>query len=197
MIGLYGGTFDPIHNGHLHVARQLLSSGRITKILLIPSGEPQLKVPPKASGAARVQMCHLAIADSRKNSPLAIEVSEIEVKRNGPSYAIDTVQELMREYPGQELAWIIGSDAYRKIDQWHESKRLQELVSFIVIERPLQDGSLSESDDSDEFDKVDIEALRISSTEIRERLARGESVDSWLSPAVSRYIRENGIYAGK
>ena len=195
MIGLYGGTFDPIHNGHLHVARQLLSSGRLTKILLIPSGEPQLKTPPRASGAARLEMCRLALADLKKNSPLSIEVSEIEVNRNGPSYAIDTVQELMREYPGKEFAWIIGSDAYRKIDQWHESKKLQELISFIIIERPASESSTNDSDDSDEFDAVDLAALRISSTEIRARLARGESVDSWLSPAVSRYIRENGLYA--
>lgn len=195
MIGLYGGTFDPIHNGHLHVARQLLTSGRISKVILIPAGEPQLKSPPQASGEQRIEMCRLAIADSSKNSKLAIEVSDIEVTRSGPTYAIDTVTQLMKSYAGEEFAWIIGSDAFGRIDDWHESARLKDLISFIVIERPTDKNQSSDIDDTEEFASLDIDALSISSTEIRGRIASGESVDSLVSPSVSKFIRENGLYA--
>lgn len=195
MIGLYGGTFDPIHNGHLHVARQLLTSGRISKVLLIPAGEPQLKTPPQATGEQRIEMCRLAIADSSKSADLAIEVSDIELNRSGPSYAIDTVTELIKADPKEEFAWIIGSDAFRRVDQWHESARLQDLISFIVIERPSNEDKREDVDDTEEFASVDIDALSISSTEIRARIARGESVDSLVSPTVRKFIRENGLYA--
>lgn len=195
MIGLYGGTFDPIHNGHLHVARQLLTSGRISKVLLIPAGEPQLKTPPQATGEQRFEMCRLAIADSSKSADLAIEVSDIELNRSGPSYAIDTVAELMKVHPKEEFAWIIGSDAFRRVDQWHESARLQDLISFIVIERPSNEDKRDDVDDTEEFESVDIDALSISSTEIRARIVRGESVDSLVSPSVGKFIRENGLYA--
>ena len=195
MIGLYGGTFDPIHNGHLHVARQLLTSGRISKVLLIPAGEPQLKTPPQASGEQRIEMCRLAIADSSKSADLAIEVNDIELNRSGPSYAIDTVTELMKVHPREEFAWIIGSDAFRRVDQWHESARLQDLISFIVIERPSNEDKRDDVDDTEEFASVDIDALSISSTEIRARIARGESVDSLVSPSVSKFIGENDLYA--
>ena len=200
MIGLYGGTFDPIHNGHLHVAKQLLKSGRISKVILIPAGEPRLKIAPQASGEDRIEMCRLAIADSSKKITLPIEVSDVEIKRSGPSYAIDTVTDLMKLYPEEDFAWIIGSDAFRKIDEWHESARLQELIAFIVIERPNPENrnnsnESGEIDDTEEFDSLDIDALSISSTDIRGRLARGERVDALLSPSVSEFIRENGLYA--
>jgi len=195
VIGLYGGTFDPIHNGHLHVARQLLTSGRISKVLLIPAGEPQLKTPPQATGEQRIEMCRLAIADSSKSADLAIEVSDIELNRSGPSYAIDTVTELMKVHPKEEFAWIIGIDAFRRVDQWHESARLRDLISFIVIERPSNEDKREDVDDTEEFASVDIDALSISSTEIRARIARGESVDSLVSPTVRKFIRENGLYA--
>lgn len=163
--------------------------------MLIPAGEPQLKNPPQASGEQRIEMCRLAIADSSKNAKLPIEVSDIEVSRSGPTYAIDTVTQLMKSHAGEEFAWIIGSDAFGRIDDWHESARLQDLISFIVIERPTDKNQSNDFDDSEEFASLDIDALSISSTEIRGRIARGESVDSLVSPSVSKFIRENGLYA--
>lgn len=191
MIGIYGGTFDPIHNGHLHVIKQLLSSNRVEKIIVVPSGAPLLRDEPTASAADRLAMCDLAISKLNESSEYSgrVEVSPLEVERDGPSFAIDTVEALMKRYPGVEFAWIIGSDAYRKIDQWHESERLQELLSFIVIERPDTSG-----EDDDEFSLLDIDALEISATEIRARLARGESVSHIVPSTVLAHIEKKGLY---
>ena len=192
MIGIYGGTFDPLHNGHIHVIKQLLLSRAVERIILVPAGEPLLRQRPVASGKDRLAMCELAVA-SVKGIQGSVTVSAIEVEKDGPSYAIDTAESLMKENPGKEFAWIIGSDAYRKIDQWHESERLQKMVSFIVIERPEAD----RDDDSelDEIDPLDIDALDISATEIRSRIAKRESISHLLPAAVLGYIESKGIYA--
>ncbi|MEY4444832.1 MAG: hypothetical protein RL301_911 [Actinomycetota bacterium] len=175
-IGIYGGTFDPIHNGHVKVIAQLLSRGVIDQIILVPAGQPLLREnTPVASGVDRLQMCRLA------TSQLAgVVVSDLEIKRTGPSYAIDTVIEIQSQNPGAELFWIIGSDAYEKIDSWHRASELKELVSFIVVERPgFGDG-------------LDIEAIDISATEIR----TGHDLSS-VPFAVRNYINEKKLYASK
>ncbi len=205
MIGIYGGTFDPIHNGHLHVIKQLLQSHRVDRIIVIPAGEPQLREKPIASSSDRLEMCKIAV-DSLTAVRDRVEVSAIEVERDRPSYAIETVETLLKSHPGKEFAWIIGSDAFRRIDQWHESERLRELISFIVIERPESgagDGSEndfnndSDTDFDDVFNDVDgeeIDALQISATEIRKRLHSRQSVSDMVSPPVLSYIESNGLY---
>lgn len=194
MIGIYGGTFDPIHNGHIHVIKELLRSSRVERILVVPAGQPQLRDHPIASSHDRLEMCRRAIAEL---GPLSdrVEVSAVEVERDRPSFAIDTVEALISQMPGKEMAWIIGSDAFRRIDQWHESARLQELISFIVIERPEPSSAQSDDlDDSDDFDAQDINALDISATEIRTRIKAGESVSGFLPATVHSYIESKGLY---
>lgn len=192
VIGIYGGTFDPIHNGHLHVIKELLRSRKLDRIIVIPAGDPQLRESPKASGKDRLAMCKVAI-DQLDGDSERVELSEIEILRDKPSYAIDTVEELLRKTPGQEFAWIIGSDAYRKIESWHESERLQDLISFIVVERPPDERSEYE-DDFDDFESTDIDALKISATEIRERIRDGLDVSAMVPPAVRSYIESKGLY---
>lgn len=196
MIGIYGGTFDPIHNGHLHVIKQLLSSNRVERIILVPSGAPRLREEPIASATDRLAMCSAAIAKLNESSEYAdrIEVSSLEVERSGPSFAIDTAEALINSHPGVEFGWIIGSDAYRKIDQWHEGERLQDLLTFIVIERPDLGRGDAGNEDDDEFNLLDIDALEISATEVRARLMRGESVSQLIPPAVLAYIEKKGLY---
>lgn len=179
-LGIYGGTFDPIHNGHLRVVVELISRKVVDEILLIPAGEPRLReVAPIADGITRLEMCKLAIDDLPAGIKEKVSVSDIEINRTGPTYAIDTVEEL--EKKGAELFWIIGSDAYAKIDSWHRANELQEKVSFIVIDRP---GSKS--------DGLDIGALDISATEIRnDREVNG------TSPSVRKFITQRKLYASK
>lgn len=124
-------------------------------------------------------MCKLAVNDLPSGVKEKVTVSDIEIKRNGPSYAIDTVEEL--EKSGDDLFWIIGSDAYAKIDKWHRAEELQEKVSFIVIDRPGDTG-----------DGLDIGALDISATEIR-----NDSQVNGTSPSVRKFITERKLYASK
>lgn len=136
-------------------------------------------------------MCRRAISEL---GPLAdrVEVNAIEIERDRPSYAIETVESLMADQKGAEFAWIIGSDAYRRIDQWHESERLQELISFIVIERPEPTGS--DPEEIDDFDTHEINALDISATEIRRRIGAKEEISGMVPATVITYIESKGLY---
>jgi nicotinate-nucleotide adenylyltransferase len=128
-------------------------------------------------------MCKLAVVDLPTGIKEKVSVSDIEVKRSGPSYAIDTVEEIAKG--GDDIFWIIGSDAYANIEKWHRTDELQEKVSFIVIDRP-------NSNNVDLSDGLDIGALDISATEIR-----NDSQANGTSPSVRKFITERKLYASK
>ena len=181
-IAIYGGTFDPIHKGHLHVIEQVISRGIADRILVIPAREPLLReAQPFASGSERRAMCVQALADLPSEIAKKVEVNPIEILRSGPSYAIDTVDAVAQTYPDDEILLIVGTDAFAKIEQWHRSVELQDKVDFIVIDRPEFPGDAT----------IDIGALNISATQIR----AGE-LDA-LSPHVATYIKEHNLYASK
>lgn len=181
-LAIYGGTFDPIHKGHLHVINQVLLRELADRILLIPAGEPLLRdAQPIASGADRRAMCVQALNDLPSEISNKVEVNPIEVLRSGPSYAVDTVSAVAQTYPDDEILLIIGTDAFAKISHWHRSNELQDMVDFIVIDRPEFPGDAT----------IDIGALNISATQIR----AGE-LDA-LSPHVATYIKEHNLYASK
>lgn len=179
-VGLYGGTFDPIHNGHLHVITELISRNLVDRLLVLPAGQPQLRADqPHATAAQRRQMCQLAINSLDEQIKSKVEVNPIEVLREGPSYTIDTVEAVAKTYPDAQIVLIVGSDAYQKISQWHRAAELQKMVEFIVIARP---GSETPS-------TLDIGALDISATEIRTQLSAA------VPAAVAAFIKENNLYA--
>lgn len=150
--------------------------------MLIPAGEPLLReFSPLASALDRLEMCNLAINDLPIGIKEKVSTSDIEIKRHGPSYAIETVEALNNS--NNELFWIIGSDAYANIEKWHRSTELQNLVSFIVIDRPGKD---IESN----VDGLDIGALNISATEIR-----NDNKFNGTSPSVRKFIIERKLYA--
>ena len=181
-IAIYGGTFDPIHKGHLHVIEQVLLRGLADRILVIPAGEPLLReAQPIASGAERRAMCVQALNDLPAEIAKKVEVNPIEVLRSGPSYAVDTVDAVAQTYPDDEILLIVGTDAFAKIAHWHRSDELQDMVDFIVIDRPEFPGDAT----------IDIGALNISATQFR----AGE-LDA-LSPHVATYIKEHDLYASK
>ena len=178
-LGLYGGTFDPIHKGHLHVITQLLLQEIVDHVLLIPAGEPRLRTSaPQATGEQRRAMCQLAIKDLPAQISKKVEVNPIEILRMGPSYTIDTVEAVKQAYPDDEIVLIVGSDAYEKIDQWHRVDELLKLVTLEVIQRP---GYFAES-------ARDIDAIDLSATQVR--LHQSDQ----LSPSVAAYIKENNLY---
>ena len=177
-VGIYGGTFDPIHNGHLKVISQLIEKKIIDRLILVPAGQPLLRENrPIASGADRRTMCQLAVSTLPANISQHVEVNPIEILREGPSFAIDTIEAVRTAYPEDEIFLIMGSDAYSKIDQWHRVDELHKLASIICINRPgfAQHG-------------IDIAALDVSATEVR----AGLSAD--VPEIVATFIRENRLY---
>ena len=181
-IAIYGGTFDPIHIGHLHVISEIISRGLADKILLIPAGQPQLRdTQPIASASDRRAMCQVALRDLPAQVSGKVEVNPIEILRQGPSFTIDTVEAVAQSYPEDQIALIVGTDAFTKIDQWHRESELQDMVEFIVIDRPEFPGKST----------LDIGALNISATQVR----AGDLAS--VSPHVATYIKEHHLYASK
>jgi nicotinate-nucleotide adenylyltransferase len=177
-VGIYGGTFDPIHLGHLHVITKLIEEGFVELLLVVPAGEPLLRAhAPVATAIQRRAMCQLALADLPPAISAKVQVSPIEILRTGPSYAIDTVEAVKQNFPDDSIVLIIGQDAAEKLDQWHRINELREMVEILVIGRPGFEGQ-----------GVDIGALDIDATAIRQ----GLSVDT--SSSVTSFIRENNVY---
>ena len=177
-VGIYGGTFDPIHNGHLHVITQLIERKIIDRLLVIPAGQPLLRDgAPLATGAQRRIMCQLALSTLPVEISSRVEVNPIEILREGPSYAIDTIEAVGTSYPDDEIFLILGADAFSKIDQWHRADEIHALASIICIDRP---GFAHHG--------IDIGALDVSATAIRE----GLSAD--VPEIIGAFIRENALY---
>lgn len=178
-LGLYGGTFDPIHNGHTHVITELIQRKIVDHLLVVPAGEPRLREnAPKATGAERRTMCQLAINDLPPEIRSKVEVNPIEILRMGPSYTIDTVEAVAQAYPDDEIILIVGTDAYEKLDQWHRVEDLMKMVTLEVIQRPGYIGDLAR----------DIDAIDVSATQVR--LHQSDQ----LSPSVAAYIKEHNLY---
>ena len=181
-VGLYGGTFDPIHNGHVHVIEQLIGRNIVDRLLVVPAGQPRLREhEPKATGAERRQMCQLAINSLAPEIKSKVEVNPIEVLREGPSYTIDTVEAVAQTYPDDSIVVVVGTDAYTNINQWHRAADLKTMVEFLVIDRPNFPGTPN----------LDVAAIAVSATQIREH-----SSDA-VPAAVAAYIKEHNLYASK
>ena len=177
-VGIYGGTFDPIHRGHLHVITQLFKKDLIDQLLLIPAGQPLLRAfEPTASAEQRRRMCELAVSELPEDIKNKVQVNPIEILRQGPSYAIDTVEAVTSTFPDDQIYLILGADAFSKIDQWHQADELQKMVRIICINRPGYPAT-----------GIDIEALDTAATTIRQ----GLSAD--VPEIVAGFIRENGLY---
>lgn len=178
-LGLYGGTFDPIHKGHLHVITELLKRNIVDQLLVVPAGEPRLREnAPQATGSDRRTMCQLAINDLDPEIRSKVLVNPIEILRMGPSYTIDTVEAIKQTYPDDEIVLIVGTDAYEKLDHWHRVDDLMKMVTLEVIQRPGYAGNLAR----------DIDAIDVSATQVR--LHQSDQ----LSPSVAAYIKEHNLY---
>jgi nicotinate-nucleotide adenylyltransferase len=193
---LFGGTFDPIHRGHLYlistiVEKTIITSRTFDELLVIPSGEPWMREAPVASKADRLEMVELAISELPDEISKHVRVSDIEIARTGPTYAIDTVLDLQGELDGK-WTMIIGSDVLASLPKWRSYDELAQLVDFLVVKRP---GSTIEEIPEVRTTTIDIDALDISATELRQALADGADVDEYISPLVMGYIEEKGLYA--
>ena len=194
-IGVFGGTFDPIHLGHLIVAEDARIALGLDEVLFIPAGQPWFKSYRRVTDAChRLAMARLAV----EGNPF-FHVTDIEVRRSGPSYTVDTLAELRERYAKAEFVVILGIDALREIDRWHEPRLLFEMASVAGMARPgatLDPSVLNAAipGASSRMRVLDSALIDISGTDIRGRVAEGQSVRYRVPAAVAAYIRENGLY---
>lgn len=186
-IAIFGGSFDPIHFGHIHLVEQILKSKRFSEVIVVPAGDPWQKIP-EVSAQLRLEMARLAFAE------LPVTVSDIEVLRSGPSYAIDTVRQLKRSFPDAELTWIVGSDVISSLSSWHEIDTLVREVEFLIVKRPGANADLQLLPKNLRFKEIEIDALDISATQIRNAFFKNEDVASLVPDIVAGFIKSKGLY---
>jgi nicotinate-nucleotide adenylyltransferase len=195
-IGMMGGTFDPIHLGHLAVAEEAREALGLERVLFVPAGQPPHKLPGSVSDVRdRVAMVQLAIADNP-----AFELSAIEVERKGPSFTVDTVEALAAAHPGTMLHLILSAETFAELPSWHEPDRLFEAARMAVVPRegyPAPDPAWVDRAFPGREDRVDYlggPRIGLSSTALRGRVAAGRSIRYLVPPAVEAYIVEHQLY---
>jgi nicotinate-nucleotide adenylyltransferase len=209
----YGGTFDPVHNGHVAVARAARDA-LDAEVFVLPAHDPPHKGPTRADADQRAAMLWLALAGEA-----GLHVDTRELRRSGPSYTVDTLAELRAELGAHApIAWLVGADSLRQLHTWHRWRELFEHAHVVAVQRPgaevdaaslrahapqvlheigqrwLPPGTLAETAHGG-FALVPLPALRPeSSTELRRRIAAGEPWRDWVAPAVADYIQRHGLY---
>jgi nicotinate-nucleotide adenylyltransferase len=181
-IGLLGGTFDPVHNAHLAMARAALEHLRLDQVLFIPTGAPKYRRPAIASGEHRIAMLRLALAGHEK---LAIDARELAPEASG--YTVDTLRSLRAELGAVALHLLMGADQYVKLGSWHRPDEVAKLAAIAVFARP---GVKLE----DKVRLIPMEPMHVSASEIRARAARGEDLSALVPPAVANYIARHRLY---
>lgn len=191
--GILGGTFDPIHSGHLAAAKAAMDCERLDRVLFIPTGQPPHRSGVVADARDRLEMCRLAVEGDER-----FEVSDLEVRRGGVSYTVDTVRELKRRHPQDRFFVILGWDAAKLFSTWREPREVRRLASVVVVTRPGSGAPSSEEMDAAGLGRGDSVCKRetpdISGSELRDRIARGEPVGDCLPREVERYIADHGLY---
>lgn len=196
-LGIFGGSFDPIHNGHLALARACQEQAALDEVWFTPTAIQPLKHHgPQAANADRVEMLRLAIDESPRSS---WRICTIEVDRGGKSFTVDTLRQLHEELLETALYFMIGSDAIRDVARWKEPREIFRLATPLVVHRagePEPDiatlSSLCTAETQPQI--VRMQPVDVSSTEIRRRVQHGESIDGLVPAPVANYIAERGFY---
>jgi nicotinate-nucleotide adenylyltransferase len=193
-VGILGGTFDPIHLGHIAAARAAIRCAQLDELLLVPAG-----VPPHRSAATASPDDRLAMVRLAAEGEAGMEVSDLEIRRGGRSYTVDTLRELHRRRPADELHLVLGWDAAREVRTWREPDAVLRLARIVIVTRP----GLPPPTPAD-VRAAGIDPARavlcpeptpdVEATEIREALATGRSLEGMLAPAVAGYIESRGLY---
>ena len=191
-IGLFGGTFDPIHFGHLIVAETVRSDFGLDRILFIPAAIPPHKIKTSLSPASlRLAMVKLAL----EKVPY-FEASDIEIKRGGISYTVDTVRWFWEsdDWEGNEFYLLIGSDSLLELGTWKDPDKILERIPILVMGRPGFDFEKAEKRFQKKIVPVEVPLIDISSSEIRRRVKERKSIRYWVPEKVEKYIKQKGLY---
>jgi nicotinate-nucleotide adenylyltransferase len=190
-----GGTFDPVHKGHLEAARELQIRAGLQQVWLMPNARPPHRVDPLASAGDRMRMVELAV-----NGEAGLAASSLEVDRGGVSYTIDTVRQLRRRFPDQRFEFLLGADAARHIREWHQAKTVLEEASFVIFNRPgtrLEPSAIEAFGFAPERTRtVHLDTPDVAAHEIRDRLRQGKAIEDLVPAKVAAYIREHHLYTG-
>ena len=182
-LGLFGGTFDPPHLGHVAALEAVAASGRFEKIIVTVAGDPYLKSPDVRSSDLRLAMAHAAFDDI----PL-VEVSDMEIRRHGPSYTVDTVRELLVNDSALDL--IVGADLVAHLNEWHEAEALRDMVQVAMVPRP---GSSAHLPHGWRGYEIAMHPVDLSSTLIRSMGTRNENLKNFLPTGViPLFVRAEG-----
>ena len=199
-LGVFGGTFDPVHSGHLMVAEEVRERLGLDTVTFLPAGKPWFKDGRTLEdGGHRLKMVELAIATNGH-----FQVSDMELRRAGASYSADTLEELGRSLSdGAELYLIVGLDALEELDRWSRPERVLDLATVVGVARPGHEALAREPLErvrpgaSEAVRVVDGMLVDISSTDVRRRIARGASIRYLVPEAVETYITQHGLYGSR
>lgn len=192
-IGIMGGTFDPIHNGHLVAGSEVASRYDLDLVIYVPTGQPWQKADRRVSPAEdRYLMTVIATASNPSFS-----VSRVDIERGGPTYTIDTLNDLRALYPSAELFFITGADALAQIVTWRDWPEMFELAHFVGVTRPGYEleSTIDPAIHKGRVTLLEIPAMAISSTDCRERVAAGRPVWYLVPDGVVQFINKSGLYA--
>lgn len=206
LIGINGGTFDPVHYGHLRPALEVMQILGLEQVRFVPCYRPVHKGQPNVSAQQRSEMIRLAI----KNQP-KFALDSIEMDKGGPSYMVETLTILKEKFADYGLVLMMGTDAFAKFDSWYDWQRILELANILVMHRPREPvpqsgrpGEIYQKHHVSEFTQpqgqirdMDVTQLDISSTLVRNHLQAGESAEYLLPPCVMEYINKHGLYQPK
>ena len=193
-LGLFGGTFDPIHLGHLILAEQCREACKLDKVWFVVAGEPPHKRGDRTAASHRLEMVRIAIAGHP-----SLEVSEIETNRPGPHYSVETLEAIHAERPDDDLHFIIGADSLVDLPIWREPERIARLATIVVVNRPGIDAADTSQipnlgPDARPFRFVTIPQIGIASSDLRRRMAEGRSVRYMIPRGVEAYLDAHKLY---
>ncbi len=190
---MFGGTFDPIHEGHLAAARAAMECAHLERVVFVPSAQPPHRGAAAAPAEDRLAMSKLAVQGEPR-----FEVSDVEVRRGGQSFTADTLGELHRERPSDELFLILGWDAARLFNTWHQPDEVSRLASVVIVDRPGLKQNKAELAglglDPARVILCHYQTPDVSGSELRRALVAGQAVTGHLPAAVERYIAEHHVY---
>lgn len=198
-LGIFGGSFDPIHYGHLLLAETCREQNCLDQVIFMPAAVPPHKIRTMTPPEARIEMLELALGGHP-----AMHVSTLEVERGGVSYTVETLTRLRQDYPDEKLFFLMGADSLEDLPTWREPERICELAVPLVVRRAgaaePDFGKLAHLVDAERLGKirecqVTMPVMELSSTDIRQRVAADKSIRYRTPRGVEMYIRENGLYS--